>query len=54
MRPGEPLLLPMPVTHVAGLTYGVLLPVTSAITAVLMDMWEPGARSSSSRASASR
>ena len=26
--PGEPLLLPMPVTHVAGLTYGVLLPVT--------------------------
>ena len=42
MRPGEPLLLPMPVTHVAGLTYGVLLPVTSAITAVLMDVWEPG------------
>ena len=25
---GESLLLPMPVTHVAGLTYGVLLPVT--------------------------
>jgi cyclohexanecarboxylate-CoA ligase len=42
MRRGEPLLLPMPVTHVAGLTYGVLLPVTSAITAVLMDVWEPG------------
>ena len=42
MRPEEPLLLPMPVTHVAGLTYGVLLPVTSAITAVLMDVWEPG------------
>ena len=42
MRPGEPLLLPMPVTHVAGLTYGALLPVTSAITAVLMDTWEPG------------
>jgi cyclohexanecarboxylate-CoA ligase len=41
MRPGEPLLLPMPVTHVAGLTYGVLLTVTSAITAVLMDVWEP-------------
>ncbi len=41
MRPGEPLLLPMPVTHVAGLTYGALLPVTSAITAVLMDVWEP-------------
>src|SRR5205085_8030130 len=31
-----------PITHVAGLTYGVLLPVTSAITAVLMDTWEPG------------
>ncbi len=42
MRSGESLLLPMPVTHVAGLTYGVLLPVTSAITAVLMDVWEPG------------
>jgi cyclohexanecarboxylate-CoA ligase len=42
MEPGESLLLPMPVTHVAGLTYGVLLPVTSAITTVLMDTWEPG------------
>jgi cyclohexanecarboxylate-CoA ligase len=41
MQPGEPLLLPMPVTHVAGLTYGILLPVTSAITTVLMDAWEP-------------
>ena len=29
MRAGESLLLPMPITHVAGLTYGVLLPVTS-------------------------
>jgi cyclohexanecarboxylate-CoA ligase len=42
MRPGEPLLLPMPVTHIAGLTYGALLPVTSASTAVLMDVWDPG------------
>jgi len=41
MRVGEPLLLPMPITHVAGLTYGVLLPVTSGITAVLMDTWDP-------------
>ncbi len=41
MRAHESLLLPMPITHVAGLTYGVLLPVTSAITAVLMDVWEP-------------
>jgi cyclohexanecarboxylate-CoA ligase len=42
MPPGEALLLPMPATHVSGLTYGPLLPVTSAITAVLMDVWEPG------------
>jgi cyclohexanecarboxylate-CoA ligase len=41
MRPEESLLLPMPITHVAGLTYGVLLPVTSAITTVLMDTWDP-------------
>jgi cyclohexanecarboxylate-CoA ligase len=41
MRAGEALLLPMPITHVAGLTYGVLLPITSAITAVLMDTWKP-------------
>jgi cyclohexanecarboxylate-CoA ligase len=42
IRAGESLLLPMPVTHVAGLTYGVLLPVTNGITTVLMDTWEPG------------
>jgi len=42
MQPGESLLLPMPVTHVAGLTYGILLPVTNAITTVLMDTWDPG------------
>jgi cyclohexanecarboxylate-CoA ligase len=39
---GEVLLLPMPVTHVAGLTYGVLLPVTHGVTAVLMDTWDAG------------
>jgi cyclohexanecarboxylate-CoA ligase len=42
MHARESLLLPMPITHVAGLTYGILLPVTSRITAVLMDTWEPG------------
>jgi cyclohexanecarboxylate-CoA ligase len=42
MRAGDVLLLPMPVTHVAGLTYGVLLPVTLGSTAVLMGTWEPG------------
>lgn len=41
MTAGESLLLPMPITHVAGLTYGVLLPVTSGITTVLMDTWDP-------------
>lgn len=41
MRAGESLLLPMPVTHVAGLTYGILLPATNAITTVLMDIWDP-------------
>src|SRR3954451_13272294 len=41
MTPKESLLLPMPVTHVAGLTYAVLLPVTNAITTVLMDTWDP-------------
>jgi cyclohexanecarboxylate-CoA ligase len=40
MSRGEALLLPMPVTHVAGLTYGVLLPVTHGIRAVLMDVWD--------------
>lgn len=42
MEPRESLLLPMPVTHVAGLTYGILLPVTAGITTVLMDTWDPG------------
>jgi cyclohexanecarboxylate-CoA ligase len=42
MQPGEVMLLPMPITHVAGLTYGVLLPITSGITVVLMDVWDPG------------
>ena len=32
----------MPMTHVAGLTYGVLLPVCLGVPAVLMDTWDPG------------
>jgi cyclohexanecarboxylate-CoA ligase len=40
MVPDDRLLLPMPITHVAGLTYGVLLPVTRGLTVVLMDKWE--------------
>jgi cyclohexanecarboxylate-CoA ligase len=35
-------LLPMPMTHVAGFTYGVLMPVCLGVPAVLMDVWEPG------------
>jgi cyclohexanecarboxylate-CoA ligase len=36
-------LLPMPMTHVAGFTYGVLMPVCLGVPAVLMDVWDPGA-----------
>jgi cyclohexanecarboxylate-CoA ligase len=35
-------LLPMPMTHVAGFTYGVLMPVCLRVPAVLMDVWDPG------------
>jgi cyclohexanecarboxylate-CoA ligase len=35
-------LLPMPMTHVAGYTYGVLMPVCLGVPAVLMDVWDPG------------
>jgi cyclohexanecarboxylate-CoA ligase len=36
-------LLPMPLTHVAGYTYGVLMPLLLGVPAILMDVWEPGA-----------
>jgi cyclohexanecarboxylate-CoA ligase len=36
-------LLPMPMTHVAGFTYGVLMPLCLGVPAILMDVWEPGA-----------
>ena len=39
---GDPLLLPMPVTHVAGFTYGALLPATDGVVGILMDVWDPG------------
>jgi cyclohexanecarboxylate-CoA ligase len=35
-------LLPMPMTHVAGFTYGALMPVCLGVPAVLMDVWDPG------------
>lgn len=37
------LLLPMPVTHIAGLMYGILFPCLLGIPAVLMQQWEPDA-----------
>ncbi|MFN8102984.1 MAG: AMP-binding protein [Acidimicrobiia bacterium] len=37
------LLLPMPVTHVAGLMYGILFPCVLGIPAVLMERWDPAA-----------
>ncbi|MDQ1468171.1 MAG: hypothetical protein QOH10_2586, partial [Actinomycetota bacterium] len=40
---GDRQLLPMPMTHVAGYTYGVLMPVCLGVPAVLMDVWDPGA-----------
>jgi cyclohexanecarboxylate-CoA ligase len=36
-------LLPMPMTHVAGFTYGVIMPLGLGVPAILMDVWEPGA-----------
>src|SRR6185295_10137775 len=39
---GDRQLLPMPMTHVAGYTYGVLMPVCLGVPAVLMDVWDPG------------
>ncbi|MFM8973583.1 MAG: class I adenylate-forming enzyme family protein, partial [Actinomycetota bacterium] len=42
LRVGDPMLLPMPVTHIAGFTYGGLLPVTSGVNGILLDVWDPG------------
>lgn len=33
--------MPSPVSHVSGLLYGVLIPVLTGGTAVLMDVWDP-------------
>ena len=42
LQVGDPMLLPMPVTHIAGFTYGGLLPVTSGVNGILLDIWDPG------------
>lgn len=35
-------LVPMPLSHVAGLVYGALFPVCLGVRAVLMERWDPG------------
>lgn len=42
VTPDDCLLLPMPLTHVAGLVYGVLFPALLGIKVVLMDRWDAG------------
>jgi cyclohexanecarboxylate-CoA ligase len=37
------MLMPYPVTHIGGFTYGVLLPFVSGMSLVLMDIWDPSA-----------
>ena len=37
------MLMPYPMTHIGGFAYGALLPFVSAMTVVLLDVWEPGA-----------
>ncbi|MCC7076112.1 MAG: AMP-binding protein [Acidimicrobiia bacterium] len=41
ITPRDCLLLPMPLTHVAGFVYGVLFPALLGTKVVLMDRWDP-------------
>jgi cyclohexanecarboxylate-CoA ligase len=41
--PADRQLVPMPITHIAGLTYGMLCPPLLGVPATLMATWEPGA-----------
>ncbi|MBX7160714.1 MAG: AMP-binding protein [Acidimicrobiia bacterium] len=43
LRSDDRLLLPMPVTHIAGLMYGILFPCVLGIPSVLMQRWDPAA-----------
>ena len=43
MTPEDVILLPMPVTHVGGLVYGVLIPALTRTRCVFLDVWEPAA-----------
>jgi len=35
------MLMPYPITHIGGFSYGALLPFVSGLTVVLLDIWEP-------------
>jgi len=35
------MLMPYPITHIGGFSYGALLPFVSGMTVVLLDVWEP-------------
>ena len=35
------MLMPYPITHIGGFSYGALLPFVSGLTVVLLDVWEP-------------
>jgi cyclohexanecarboxylate-CoA ligase len=37
------MLMPYPITHIGGFSYGALLPFVSGLTVVLLDVWEPEA-----------
>jgi len=43
LRPGDTTLMPSPITHVTGYTYGLELPFHDRVRAVLMDKWDAAA-----------
>ena len=40
-RGDDVMLATMPIAHVGGILYGILLPLTVGLRAVLMDRWDP-------------
>ena len=41
MSASDVILLPMPVTHIGGVVYGVLMPVVVGLRCVFLDIWDP-------------
>ena len=41
MSASDVILLPMPVTHIGGVVYGVLMPVVVGLRCVFLDVWDP-------------